>query len=143
MESKSAPDFEVDRSFATTLAKKIAMHHYHEWRNCIDSIFIHLIKVLIWEWSNLHSSVCVVRRLRIAHRFSWTSRTEPNSHPTRAATMFWLPHRVPAYTPRHHRLFCCIFVVNHSPWPCATSSGPLHTTAHPSPCHPLAITVSP
>lgn len=44
----------------------------------------------------------------------------------------------PAHAPRRHRLFCCIFVVNHSPWPCATSSGPLHTTAHPSPCRPPA-----
>lgn len=48
------------------------------------------------------------------------------------------PRSYPAPPP----LFCCIFVVNHSPWPCATSSGPLHTTAHPSPCHPPARPVA-
>lgn len=65
--------------------------------------------------------------------FRLRSRAAPNTQPIRAASLLWLPRNLPALAPLRQRLFCCIFVVNHSPWPCATSSGPLHTTEHPSP----------
>jgi hypothetical protein len=39
------------------------------------------------------------------HRFSKTSRAAPYSRPVRAASLLWLPRRVPAPTPRRHRCF--------------------------------------
>lgn len=109
-----------------------------KWRGRMGAAVTYVIKIR----SKLRCMTSVKSRSQLVHRFSSASRTSPSTRRIRTASLFWLPRRrVPAPTPLH-RLFCCIFVVNHSPWPCATSSGPLHTTAHPSPCHPPALPVA-
>lgn len=103
------------------------MHHNHEWRmhmGCND--VTHVIGNYGGSFMlNASCGSCIDFRVGRERRLSRAAVADGVAALTER-------RRVPAPAQRRHRLFCCIFVVNHSPWPCATSSGPLHTTAHPS-----------